>query len=235
MEKIYEGKAKYILRKDSSNEIIVHFKDSTTAFNGVKMADIKTKGILNNKITAIIFDYLQSHGIKTHYIKIIDERKQLCKKVDIIPLEFICRNVAAGNMAKRLGLKEGQILNRVVQEICYKNDKLNDPLINNDHALLLGIASKKQLEYCYNQVEIINQLLIKLFDKINITLVDFKIEFGFDENNEIILADEFSPDNCRLWDKETKRKLDKDVFRQDLGDLVETYSIVLDRLENLIK
>lgn len=230
---IYEGKAKYIMESNNSDEIIVYFKDSTTAFNGIKRADIKTKGILNNKISAIIFKYLKKNNIKTHFIKMIDDRQQLCKKVDIIPLEFICRNVAAGNMAKRLGLKSGTIIKDPVLEICYKNDELNDPLINDNHAMLLKAATKKELEYCYEQVILINSLLIDLFKSIDIKLVDFKIEFGIDQNGDIILADEFSPDNCRLWDLHTQVILDKDVFRKDLGNIVETYQIVLDKLEYL--
>lgn len=232
-KKLYEGKAKYILETDNPEEIIVYFKDSTTAFNGVKKADIKNKGILNNKISSIIFDYLKKHNIKTHYLKIIDERQQLCKQVKIIPLEFICRNISAGNMAKRLGIEEGIVLQKPVLEICYKNDDLNDPLINDDHAYLLDLINEEQLKYCYEQVKEINSLLVDLFKKVNISLVDFKVEFGLDKNNEIILADEFSPDNCRLWDIETKEKLDKDVFRKDLGDIIETYQNVLSKLEKI--
>lgn len=230
---LYEGKAKYILETENPNEIIVYYKDDATAFNGVKKATIANKGVLNNKITVIIYNYLKSKGIATHLIEMIDERSQLCKKVDIIPLEFICRNIVAGAMAKRLGLEEGQVLNDVVLEISYKNDALNDPLLNDAHALALKVVTKEQLEYCYGQVLKINDILKELFAKMDITLVDFKVEFGVDKDGNVVLADEFSPDNCRLWETSTGRKLDKDVFRRDLGDITDTYQLVLSRLEGL--
>ena len=230
---LYEGKAKCVLEADNHDEIVVYYKDDATAFNGVKKATILNKGILNNKITGIIFNYLKSKGIATHLIKMIDERSQLCQKVEIIPLEFICRNIAAGSMAKRLGLEEGQLLDEPVLEISYKNDALNDPLLNDAHALALKIVTKEQLEYCYGQVLKINDILKELFMKMDITLVDFKVEFGLDQAGNILLADEFSPDNCRLWETSTGRKLDKDVFRRDLGDIIDTYQLVLKRLEDL--
>ena len=230
---IYEGKAKYLLKTANPDEIIVSYKDDATAFNGVKKATIENKGILNSKITIIIYNYLMEKGVKTHLIKAVDERNQLCKKIKIFPLEFICRNVVAGAMAKRLGLDEGQKLNEPVLEISYKNDRLNDPLLNDAHALALGIITKEELEYCYQQVLEINDLLIELFNRMDITLIDFKVEFGLDKENNIVLADEFSPDNCRLWETKTGRKLDKDVFRRDLGDITDTYQLVLNKLENL--
>ncbi|MDF9867364.1 phosphoribosylaminoimidazole-succinocarboxamide synthase [Bacilli bacterium PM5-3] len=230
---IYEGKAKYILETANPNEIIVKYKDDATAFNGVKKAKIENKGILNNKITVIIYNYLMENKIDTHLIKMADERSQLCKKVTIFPIEFICRNVVAGAMAKRLGLEEGMKLSEPVLEISYKNDRLNDPLLNDAHAYALKIINKEQLEYCYNQVLKINELLIDLFNRMDITLIDFKVEFGLDKDGKILLADEFSPDNCRLWETKTGRKLDKDVFRRDLGDITDTYQLVLSKLEAL--
>lgn len=228
---IYEGKAKMIYATNDPNEVIIYFKDDATAFNGVKKASIENKGILNNKITTIIFNYLIKNGIKTHYIKTLDDRSQLTEKVEIIPLEFICRNIVAGSMAKRLGMEEGQKLEQPVLEICYKKDELNDPLINDSHAYALGIVSKENLEHCYAQVLEINKLLIELFKKINIILVDFKVEFGIDKDGNVVLADEFSPDNARLWDATTMKKLDKDVFRRDLGNITDTYQYILDELE----
>lgn len=231
---IYEGKAKYLLKTANDNEIIVYFKDDATAFNGVKKDNIASKGILNNKITTIIFNYLIKNGIKTHYLKTLNDREQLCRKVTIIPLEFICRNIAAGSMAKRLGVAEGTVLSRPVREISYKCDELNDPLLNDDQAIALGIVKEADLNHCYEEMLKINQLLSALFARINLILVDFKIEFGYThDTNEIVLCDEFSPDNCRLWDKDTKQKLDKDVFRRDLGNIIDTYTEILTRLEKL--
>ncbi|MDR3215139.1 MAG: phosphoribosylaminoimidazolesuccinocarboxamide synthase [Bacilli bacterium] len=230
---IYEGKAKYLLKSDNEDEVIVYFKDDATAFNGVKKDNIASKGILNNKITTIIFKYLIKNGIKTHYLKTLNDREQLCQKVTIIPLEFINRNIVAGSMAKRLGVEEGTKLTRPIKEISYKCDELNDPLLNDDHAIGLGIVSEEDLMYCYEEMLKINNLLIKLFDSINLILVDFKIEFGFNKDNEILLCDEFSPDNCRLWEKDTMKKMDKDVFRRDLGNIIDTYTIILEKLEGL--
>lgn len=226
---IYEGKAKIVLETENPNEVIVHFKDDTTAFNGVKKEKIENKGILNHKITTLIFKYLESNGIKTHYIEKIDERKMKTKKLNIIPLEFIVRNYTAGSMAKMLGLEDGFKLDRPVLEICYKKDELNDPLINDHHAIALGLVSEENLKKCYELALKINEYLIELFNSVGLKLVDFKVEFGLDENNNIILGDEFSPDNARLWDKENKR-LDKDVFRKDLGDIRETYAQIYDLL-----
>ncbi|MEG0283210.1 MAG: phosphoribosylaminoimidazolesuccinocarboxamide synthase [Erysipelotrichales bacterium] len=229
---LYEGKAKQILHSNEASQVIMRFKDDATAFNGIKKASIKDKGILNNKISSKIYEYLNSNGINTHYIKCLDSRSQLTTKVDVIPLEFIIRNKVAGSMATRLGLNEGDLLNKPVLEICYKDDSLNDPLINDDHVYSLNILRKEQLDYCYKQVLLINDLLKNYFSEIGIILVDLKLEFGFDNKNNIILVDEISPDNCRLWDKETNEKLDKDVFRLDLNDLKDTYEIVLEKIES---
>lgn len=229
-EMIYEGKAKRILTSDNDNEVIVYFKDDTTAFNGVKHEVINSKGTLNNNISTLIFKYLDDKGIKTHFIKQLDERKMLTKKLEIIPLEFILRNYTAGSMAKRLGLEKGIKLDPPVLEISYKNDDLNDPLLNDHHALALGIVSEANLKKCYELTLEINKYLQELFAKFDITLVDFKVEFGLDKKGNIYLGDEFSPDNARLWN-DKQESLDKDVFRQDLGDLTTTYTYIYDLLK----
>ncbi|MDL2211830.1 phosphoribosylaminoimidazolesuccinocarboxamide synthase [Erysipelotrichaceae bacterium OttesenSCG-928-M19] len=231
---LYDGKAKSLYEADNDDEVIVYYKDEATAFNGVKKASIKNKGLLNNKISSIVFDYLIEQGVKTHFIKRLDEKSQLCKKVTIIPLEFICRNQVAGAMAKRLGMAEGIKLDKPILEISYKNDELNDPFINDDYATTaLKVVTNEQLAYCYQQVLEINKLLEALFLKTGISLIDFKVEFGIDKQGAILLADEFSPDNCRLWEIATNRRLDKDVFRRDLDDIKDTYQLVLSKLEQL--
>jgi phosphoribosylaminoimidazole-succinocarboxamide synthase len=195
---LYEGKAKQIYSTNNPNEIIVHYKDSATAGNGVKKAEIEQKGILNNQIVSIIFTMLNKKRIPTHFIKKINEREQLCKKVTIIPLEVIIRNIAAGSMAKRLGLKEGLDLKKVVFELSYKDDSLGDPLINCDHAIAIGAATQKEIKVIRKYALKINNLLIDFFATLGIKLIDFKLEFGKTRNNKIILADEISPDTCRL-------------------------------------
>lgn len=232
MKLLYEGKAKQLFECENKDEIYVHYKNSATAFNGEKKEEFDNKGIFNNSITSLIFDYLGREGVKTHFIKKINETDQLCKHVKIIPLEVIIRNIVAGSMAKKYGLQEGEKLKKPVFELSYKNDELNDPLINDDHAVALGIVTEGELHIIKEQALIINNLLQKLFSNINLVLVDFKIEFGKDKNGKIILADEISPDTCRLWDKSTNEKLDKDRFRRDLGSVMEAYEEVLRRLEN---
>lgn len=232
MKLLYEGKAKQLFECENKDEIYVHYKNSATAFNGEKKEEFDNKGIFNNSITSLIFDYLGREGVKTHFIKKINETDQLCKHVKIIPLEVIVRNIVAGSMAKKYGLQEGEKLKKPVFELSYKNDELNDPLINDDHAVALGIVTEEELYIIKEQALIINTLLQKLFSNINLVLVDFKIEFGKDKNGKIILADEISPDTCRLWDKSTNEKLDKDRFRRDLGSVMEAYEEVLRRLEN---
>lgn len=230
-EKIYEGKAKVLYSTQNPEELIQYFKDDATAFNNLKKAVIKDKGVLNNFISEFIMMEMIKNQIPTHFIKRIDSREQLIKKVKIIALEVIIRNISAGSMAKRLGIEEGIVLPAPVFEICYKDDALGDPLINDDHAVqVLKLLTQTQLDLIKNYALKINQILKNLFDKINIKLVDFKIEFGFDGNNQIILADEISPDSCRLWDKDTNNKMDKDRFRRDLGGLVEAYQEIADRL-----
>jgi phosphoribosylaminoimidazole-succinocarboxamide synthase len=226
---LYEGKAKKIYGTEKDNQVIVYYKDDATAFNGEKKASINSKGILNNTITSIIFNMLKENGIESHFIKKLNDREQLCKKVEIVPLEVIVRNVAAGSMAKRYGLEEGTELKTTVLEISYKNDALGDPLMNDYHAVAMGLTTFDELNYIYSQAERINELLTDFFKKQNIKLVDFKLEFGRYEG-EVILADEISPDTCRLWDMTTGEKLDKDRFRRELGDLVEGYTKILERI-----
>ncbi len=218
---IYEGKAKRIFKTE---------KDDATAFNGEKKASIASKGILNNTISSIIFEMLKEKGIKTHFVEKISDREQICKKVDIIPLEVIVRNIAAGSMAKRYGVEEGTELKTTVLEISYKNDDLGDPLMNDYHAMALGIVTKEELDYIYDQASKVNKILTEFFLNQDIKLVDFKLEFG-KLNGKILLADEVSPDTCRLWDLKTGEKLDKDRFRRELGDLVEGYTKVLERIK----
>lgn len=230
-QQIYEGKAKILYTTDNSDQLIQYFKDDATAFNNLKKDVIKGKGVLNNIISEFIMLKLAENNIPTHFIKRINEREQLIKKVKIIPLEVIVRNIAAGSMAKRLGIEEGTPLLAPVFEICYKDDALADPIINDDHAIkVLKVVDENQLNLIKKYTLDINQILKNLFDKINVKLVDFKIEFGFDKENKIILADEISPDSCRLWDKSTNNKMDKDRFRRDLGGLVEAYTEIANRL-----
>lgn len=235
-QQLYEGKAKILYATTDEFLIIQHFKDDATAFNAQKKAVIAGKGILNNLISEFMMLELAKNNIATHFVKKLNEREQLVKKVQIIPLEVIIRNITAGSLSKRLGVEEGRVLDQPVFEICYKNDALQDPLINDDHACeVLKVINKKQLEEIKISSLKINSLLKTIFNKIGINLVDFKIEFGFDllTNNpdkKIILADEISPDGCRLWDQKTAQKLDKDIFRRDLGNLVEAYQEIAKRL-----
>lgn len=228
---MYEGKAKKVFKSDNPNEVLIYYKDDATAFNGVKKAQITNKGILNNEITEVLFSKLHDKGVKTHFIKRIDERTQLCQKVDIVPLEFIVRNLIAGSMAKRLQIAEGTKPSNTIFEICLKDDDLGDPLINDHHAVALDICSYEDLHFMYKTANKINEILSDLFIKEGIILVDFKIEFGVNTNGEILLADEISPDTCRLWDKDTLEKLDKDRFRRDLGSIEEAYIEILKRIK----
>ena len=229
---LYEGKAKKIFKTDDENEFVVYYKDDATAFNGEKKAEIFSKGILNNKISSIIFEKLEKEGIKTHYIKNISEREMLVKKVDILLIEVIVRNITAGSFCKRLGVKEGVVLDEPIFELCYKNDEYSDPLINEDHAVAMKLATREEISHIKNETLKINEVMKKFFLDMNLKLVDFKLEFGKDNDGNIILADEISPDTCRLWDKDTNEKLDKDRFRRDLGDLVKAYEEVLSRMSN---
>ena len=232
-ELLYEGKSKQVYKTDDPNKIIIHYKDDTTAFNGIKKAIIANKGVLNNAISSLIYERLNKAGIPTHFIKKLNDREELCKKVNIIPLEVFGRNGIAGSMAKRLNIEEGTIPSNVIREIDYKNDALGDPLINDDHAVSLGICSYDDLKKIYELTDRINNELKKMFDSVDVILVDYKIEFGFDCDGNIVLSDEISPDSARLWDKKSLAKLDKDRFRRDLGKVVEAYEEILKRLEKI--
>lgn len=231
---LYEGKAKQIFETDKPDEVIVRFKDDATAFNAQKRGQFDLKGEMNNAITTLIFEYLAEKGIETHFIKQLNDREQLVKKVTIIPLEMVVRNYSAGSMAQRLGVEEGIKAPVAIFDICYKKDELGDPLINDYHAIFLGAATREELDEMYALTSKINQLLIELFQKMNIILVDFKIELGKTSEGKIILADEISPDTCRLWDKDTMKKLDKDRFRRDLGEVTEAYVEIYNRLKAVL-
>ena len=227
---LYEGKAKKIFSTENDNEFVVYYKDDATAFNGEKKAEISSKGILNNKISTIMFEELAKEGIESHFIKSLSDREMLVKKVKILPLEVIVRNITAGSFCKRYGVEEGIILDQPIFEMSYKNDEFGDPLLNDDHAIALKLATKEEIDFLRSQTLKINEIMKKFFLKMDLKLVDFKLEFGKDVDGNIILADEISPDTCRLWDVNTNEKLDKDRFRRDLGDLVEGYEEVLARL-----
>ncbi|MFV0380862.1 MAG: phosphoribosylaminoimidazolesuccinocarboxamide synthase [Breznakia sp.] len=230
MKMLYEGKAKQIFESENPEEVIIHYKDDATAGNGEKHGTIQQKGILNNKISNIIYRYLEKHGVPTHLIEVLNERDQLCRRVDIVPLEVIVRNVVAGSAAKRYKLEEGTAIEQPIQEICWKDDDLGDPLINDDHAVAFHLATREELAEIYKQTAKINQLMVKLWESLGIRLVDFKIEFGKTRDGKILLADEISPDTCRLWDLETNEKLDKDRFRRDMGNIEEAYVEIHRRL-----
>lgn len=229
-EMLYEGKAKQVFATEDEDIIVMHYKDDATAYNGIKKAQIMNKGILNNKISTIIYNKLIEQGIPTHYIKTLNDRDQLCRKVTIFPLEVIVRNIIAGSLSKRLGIKEGTKPSNTIFELCYKDDALGDPLINDHHAVALNAASYEDLKTIYGITAKINDILKKLFQEVGVILVDFKIEFGLTSNNEIVLADEISPDTARLWDEKTNDKLDKDRFRRDLGNVIDAYEEIYNRL-----
>ncbi len=219
LEMLYEGKAKQVFLTDDPELIVIHYKDAATAFNNLKKATIANKGMLNNKISTIIFKYLHKAGVETHYIETLNDRDQLCKRVTIIPLEVIVRNIIAGSMAKRLGIEEGTKPSNVIYDICYKDDELGDPLINDHHAVALGAVTYEELNQIYAMTAKVNEVLQGLFAKMGITLVDFKIEFGRTSDGKIVLADEVSPD--------------KDRFRRDLGHVIEAYEEIYARLSKM--
>ncbi|WP_270625843.1 phosphoribosylaminoimidazolesuccinocarboxamide synthase [Varibaculum timonense] len=229
-EFLYEGKAKKIYATDDPDKVIVYYKDDATAGNGEKKGTIKDKGVINNELTSYLFEMLASHGVKTHFLEKLSDREQLCVKLDIVPLEVITRNIIAGSMAKRLGLEEGTIPKKMIQEFSYKDDSLGDPLINSDHAIAIGAATEEEVAEILEVTAKINQILSDAFKKEGILLVDFKIEFGRDKDGKLLLADEITPDTCRLWDAETKKKLDKDRFRRDMGGIEEAYKEILHRI-----
>jgi len=232
-ELLYEGKAKKIWTTDDPNLLISEFKDSLTAFNGEKKDEQEGKGALNNQISAILFEYLQDKGIPTHYVKMLDSNHMLHKRAEVILIEVIVRNIATGSLSRNLGIKDGTTLPFILVEFDYKNDELGDPKLNDQHCLILNLVkSQDELDYIRYMARKINKFLSEFYDEAGLKLVDFKLEFGRDKNDNIILIDELSPDNFRLWDKETNEKMDKDRFRQGLGGLKEAYEEVLKRIKN---
>lgn len=229
-EMLYEGKAKKIYATDHDGVVWIEYKDSATAFNGEKKAVIEGKGRMNNKITSLLFSKLKKQGIDSHFIEQLSETEQLVKRVEIIPIEVVVRNVAAGSMAKRLGMTEGVQLSRPIVEFYYKNDDLGDPLITEEHVYELELAKETEVASLKDKALEVNKVLTGFFDELGIRLIDFKLEFGKDKTGAILLADEISPDTCRLWDKVTNEKLDKDVFRRDLGSLTDAYEEIFNRL-----
>jgi phosphoribosylaminoimidazole-succinocarboxamide synthase len=232
-KKLYEGKAKIIYATTDKNLVIQYFKDDATAFNNLKKSKIEGKGVLNNRISEHILENLGQIGIKNHLVKRLNMREQIIKLVEIIPIEFVVRNVATGSITKRLGIEDGTILKEPLLEYCLKDDKLGDPLIAEEHILAFDWASKQELEKVKKMILRINDFMIGMFRAVGIRLIDFKLEFGRIKTNgksDVILADEISPDTCRLWDSITDKKLDKDRFRKDLGDLIPAYTEVAKRL-----
>ena len=229
-KQIYEGKAKKIFETDKPEILLVSYKDDATAFNGIKKGTILGKGIINNKVTNYMMRLLEKAGIPTHYIEEISERETLVKKVSIIPLEVIIRNVSAGSFAKNYGVEEGIIFEEPTIEFSYKNDNLGDPLINSYHAIALKLATKEEIEIIKKYAFKINEEMKKFFISINVKLIDFKLEFGKLADNKIVLADEISPDTCRFWDATTNEKLDKDRFRRDLGNVEGAYKEMMKRI-----
>lgn len=228
---LYEGKAKKIYLTEDPNIVLIQYKNSITAFNGQKKEEIEGKGELNNRISSQILQLLTEKNIPNHFIKVVSPTEQLVKKVEIIPLEVVVRNIVAGSLAKRVGLPEGTNMMEPLVEFYYKNDDLGDPLLTNEHIKLLNLISEIELEKLRNIALKINDILIEFFKGIHVNIVDFKLEFGKDVDGEILLADEISPDTCRLWDMNTKKKLDKDVFRRNLGSLTEAYQNILSRMK----
>lgn len=234
---LYEGKAKRIFSvADDDAKVWLEFKDDLTAFNAEKKGSFDDKGVINRNIASLIFNYLQKFQVPHHWVADIGEREMVVDKVEIIPLEVVVRNVLAGSTAKKFALEEGSPLEKPLVEFFYKKDELGDPFVSDDQALMLKAASsQQQLDQLKAMALEINQYLIKLFDKAGIRLVDFKLEFGVTPEGKILLADEITPDSCRLWDKETNEKLDKDRFRRDLGNIRESYQNVLERLTEALK
>lgn len=229
-EQLYEGKAKKVFATNDPNLVIVDYKDDATAFNGEKKGTITGKGVINNKMTNFMFKMLEKEGVPTHLVEEISDRETIVKKVSIVPLEVIIRNVAAGSFSKRMGVEEGKQLLCPILEFSYKNDDLGDPFINDYYALALGIATKEDIDTISKYAFKVNEFMVKFFKGLNIDLIDFKIEFGKTADGTIILADEISPDTCRFWDSTTHEKLDKDRFRRDMGGVEEAYQEIMKRL-----
>ena len=229
-EHLYEGKAKKVFATNDPNLVIVSYKDDATAFNGVKRGTIVGKGVVNNRMSNYLMEKLEKEGIPTHYVEELNERETLVKKVKIVPLEVIVRNVAAGSLAKRLGLEEGVPMKRTVLEYCYKCDELNDPMVNDYHILAMEYCTKEELDTIASMSFKINEFLKAYFKSINVDLIDFKLEFGKTADGQIVLADEISPDTCRFWDATTHEKLDKDRFRRDMGGVEDAYKEMMKRV-----
>jgi len=227
---LYEGKAKKVYETNHQDVVVIEYKDDATAFDGAKKGIIQEKGVVNNKVSNHLFKLLESKGIETHFIEELDLRRTAVKRVSIIPIEVIVRNIAAGSLCSRLGLEEGTILKKPILEFCYKNDELHDPQINQYHILALELASEDEIERVTDMAFKINEVLRNYLKDVGIDLIDFKLEFGKTREGNIILADEISPDTCRFWDINTKEKLDKDRFRRDLGNVEDAYKEVFKRL-----
>lgn len=229
-EMLYEGKAKRVYATDMPEVLLVSYKDDATAFNGLKKGTIAGKGVINNRVTNYMMQQLEKEGIPTHFVEELSERDTLVKKVTIVPLEVIIRNISAGSFAKRYGVEEGIVFAEPTIEFSYKNDDLGDPLINDYHALALGLATKAEIETIKNMAFKTNEVMKKFFKNLNVDLVDFKLEFGRLADGTIVLADEISPDTCRFWDSDTHEKLDKDRFRRDLGNVEDAYQEMMKRI-----
>ena len=232
---LYEGKSKQIFKTDMEDRVVIRFKDDTSAFYGIKRANIEQKGRLTCDISSMVLEYLNANNINTHFIERVGADGQLCRVVEHVPVEVIVRNVVAGSMAARLGLDEGIVPENTIFDLVLRRNDLGDPLINDHHAVALGLMSYEEIAQMYEMSAAINRCLVELYAKAGITVVDFKIEFGRDANGELVLADELSPDTCRLWDAETGERMDKDRFRRDLGRVRETYEEVAQRLHNILK
>lgn len=229
-EQLYEGKAKKVFATDDANLVIVDYKDDATAFNGEKKGTITGKGVINNVMSNHMFQLLEQQGVPTHFVEQLSERETLVKKVSIVPLEVIIRNISAGSFAKRFGVEEGIVFDGPTIEFSYKNDELGDPLMNAYHAIALKAATREEIETIKAMAFKVNEVMKQYFDTLNVILVDFKLEFGKTADGKIVLADEISPDTCRLWDKTTKEKLDKDRFRRDMGGVEEAYQEIMKRV-----
>ena len=229
-EQLYEGKAKKVFATDDPNLVIVSYKDDATAFNGEKKGTIAGKGAINNVMSNHMFQLLEQQGVPTHFVEQLSDRETVVKKVSIVPLEVIVRNISAGSFAKRYGVKEGIVFDEPTFELSYKNDDLGDPLMNEYHAIALGLATREEIELIKSMTFKVNEVMKQYFDTLNVTLVDFKLEFGKTADGKIVLADEISPDTCRLWDKTTGEKLDKDRFRRDMGGVEEAYQEIMKRV-----
>jgi phosphoribosylaminoimidazole-succinocarboxamide synthase len=229
-EMLYEGKAKKVYKTDDENLYIVDYKDDATAFNGLKKGQIEGKGVVNNRMSNFLMQIIEKHGVPTHFVEELSDRETVVKKVSIVPLEVIVRNIAAGSFSKRLGVEEGTPLKISTIEFSYKDDDLGDPLINDYHAIAIGAATREEINQITDMTFKVNEVLKAYFKGVNIELVDFKIEFGRTADGKIILADEISPDTCRLWDADTHEKLDKDRFRRDMGNVEDAYQEVFKRI-----